>query len=68
MTITKNTKYAELLKNTEIHVKHSVNRIERHQINIHLPPHVHMHQIGPWDIAKRAWVPLWPKVDLATGP
>ena len=48
------TKYAKLLENTKIHVKHSVFRVERHQIKQHLPPHVHMHQLWPWVIGERA--------------
>ena len=62
------TKYAELLKNTNIHVKHSVIRIEWHQIKWLLPPHVHMHQLWPWVIGERAGVPLWQKMEYATGP
>ena len=44
LTIIKYVNYVKLLKNTEIHLKQSAVRIERHQINRHLPPHLHMHQ------------------------
>ena len=62
------TKYADLLKNTKIHVKHSVIRIEKHQIKQQLSPHVHMHQLWPWVIGERAEVFLWQRMEYATGP
>ena len=37
-TITKYAKYAKLLKNTEIYLKHCIIKIKRYQINGHLPP------------------------------
>ena len=33
-----------------------------------LPPHVHMYQPRPWVFGQRAWVPLWHKMEQATGP
>ena len=68
LTITKYAKYVKLLKNSKIHVKHSVIRIERHHINGQLPPHVHVHQLWPWVIGQRAGVPLWQRMECATGP
>ena len=68
LTIIKYAKYAKLLKNTEICLKHYVIRIERHHINGQLPPHVHMHQLWSWVIGQRAVVPLWQRMEYATGP